>query len=130
VSDLPDEELVARYISGERKSLQARARAQDLDLYDLNPDDPQSSILFADSEILFRTRAGWNIAYMQPANFDEVQAHKASKYAQVIAALNPDAPSDVLLTLLRSPKAYAEWKQLEKSGSVHRDEEGNVTIST
>ena len=128
VSALPDDELISRYVSYERKSLQARARAQDLSLYEQNPDDPGSSILFADSEILFRTRGGWNVAYMQPANFDEQQAHKASKYAQVVAALNPDAPSDRLVEILRSPESYSEWKRLEKSGAVRRDEEGNVSI--
>ncbi len=126
ISDLPDEELISRYMAGERVTLQNRSRAQDLGLYELNPDDPSSSILFADSEILFRTRSGWTIAYPQPANFDEDELRKACWYAQVVAAMHRNDPAAEVVSVLRNPLSYRVWKRLEKEGRVVRDENGAV----
>jgi hypothetical protein len=128
LSDLPEEELMDRAASGLHKVLQERARAQDLGLFELNPDRPEDSILWADCEILFRTRAGWCLGYVQPANFDHVELEKASKYAQVVAHLYPQASSRELLALLREGTSYTDWKRLERSGGVVRDEEGNVSV--
>jgi hypothetical protein len=126
IENLPDEELLARYVQGERRSLQSRARAQDLDLYELNPDDPSSSILFADSEILFRTRSGWNLGYIQPAGLDEVELAKVGRYAQVVAFLNRQAPAEEVVAVLRKPSSYAEWKRIEKQKRIVRDEDGAI----
>lgn len=126
ITDLPDEELLHRYVMGERRSLQSRARAQDLSLYDLNPDDPSSSILFADSEILFRTRAGWFVGYIQPAGFDEQETMKAERYAQVVAFLHQQSSAEEIVSVLRQPSSYSEWKTLEKQNRIVRDEDGAI----
>jgi hypothetical protein len=127
LADLPAEELRERYVRAERKHLQETARASDLGLYELNPDEPERSILFADSEILFKAHGRWNLGYVQPANFNEHALLKASKYAQVVAALHPEAASEDLLSMLRDPKSYGEWLELERKGLVRRDEDGQVT---
>lgn len=126
IESLPDDELVARYLAGERRVLQRRARAQDLNLFEVNPDDPSSSILWADAEILFRTIAGWALGYVQPANFDEVELHKAAKYAQVVAAMHRSEPADDVVAVLRNPLSYTTWKKLEKAGRVIRNEDGEI----
>jgi hypothetical protein len=108
IENLPDEELLSRYVYGERKSLQARARAQDLKLYEQNPDDPSSSILFADAEILFKTRSGWTLGYMQPAGFDEAELAKVSRYAQLVAAMHPHESAEDVVAVLQSPLSYNE----------------------
>ena len=126
ITDLPDEELLHHYVMGERRSLQARARAQDLNLYELNPDDPSSSILFADSEILFRTRAGWTLGYIQSAGFDEQELMKVGRYAQVAAALYPRAAAEEIVSVLQMPSSYSEWKKLEKQNRIVRDESGAI----
>jgi hypothetical protein len=129
VSDLPEEELLSRYVSNSRRVLQRQARAGDLGLFELNPDDPEKSILFADSEVLAKMRGRWELMYVQPANFDEAELTKASKYAQVVAALYPDLDSESLLAIIRQPSSHTDWQKLEKSGSVLRDSDGNVTIA-
>lgn len=126
ISDLPEDELISRYVDGQRISLQNRARAQDLGLYELNPDDPSSSILFADSEILFRTRSGWNVGYPQPAHFDENELRKACRFAQVVAAMHRNDPAAEVVAVLQNPLSYRVWKKLEKEGRVVRDEDGAI----
>jgi hypothetical protein len=128
ISDLPDAELERLYVLSLRKTLQRCARAQDLSLYELNPDDPAGSVLFADTEILFRTRSGWTLGYVQPSNFDEHEIMKASKYAQVVAAMHKDVPSSELVAVLQNPLTYRVWKKLEQAGRVVRDADGNVTV--
>ena len=129
LAELPEEELLERYLYGERKSLQSRARAQDLDLYEQNPDDPEGSILFADAEVLAKIRGVWELMPYQPSHFDAREREMSMKYAQVVAALFPKADSDFIVAKLRDPSSYADWKKLEKSGAVVRDYEGNVTIA-
>ena len=126
ITDLPDEELLHHYVMGERRSLQARARAQDLDLYELNPDDPSSSILFADSEILFRTRAGWILGYIQPAGFNVNELAKVSRYAQVVAFLHRQSSAEEIVSVLQQPSSYSEWKKLEKQNRIVRDDDGSI----
>lgn len=126
ISELPGAELLARYVQGERKTLQHRARAQDLKLYEQNPDDPSSSILFADAEILFRTRSGWNLAYPQPANFDEIELRKACKFAQVVAAMHQHDTSDEVVAVLRNPLSYRLWKKMEQAEQIVRDDDGAI----
>lgn len=126
IEDLPDDELLERYLSAVRRDLQRRARAQDLNLFEVNPDDPSGSILWADTEILFRTAAGWNLGYVQPAYFDDVELHKAAMYAQVVAALHRRDSADDVVSVLRSPLTYTVWKKLEKAGRVIRNEDGEV----
>lgn len=126
ITELPDEELHSRYVMGERRSLQSRARAQDLSLYELNPDDPSSSILFADSEILFRTRAGWTLGYVQPAGFSETELAKVGRYAQVVAFLHQNDPAEDVVATLRDPSSYSEWKSIERGNRIVRDEDGAI----
>lgn len=129
VSSLPEEELLARYFRQARKILQHNARARDLDLYELNPDDPESSILFADTEILAKMGGRWTLMYVQSANFDEHELLRARMYAQVVAHLYPTESSQSLLKTIGQPSSYDDWEKLERTGRVHRDLEGNLTIA-
>lgn len=126
IESLPDDELLNRYLYDLRKTLQHRARAQDLNLFEVNPDDPSASILWADAEILFRTRDGWSLGYVQPGNFDETELHKAAKFAQVVAAMHRNDSADEVVTVLRSPLSYSVWKKLEKTGRIVRNQNGEV----
>lgn len=128
VTQLPDNEIVGGYVSALRETLQQRARAQDLSLYEQNPDDPDGSILFADAEILFRTQSGWTLDYVQPGNFDTDELTKASKFAQVVAAMHPRESAEDIVAVLHSPLSYSVWKKLEKEKRILRDDEGNVTV--
>jgi len=129
ISVLPEAELVERYLSGARRELQRRAKASDLDLFELNPDDPERSILWAGEEVLSHPRGRWELEYVQPSHFDFDELLRARKFAQVVAALNPLASSHVLLSLLRDPGTYREWEELERSGSVERDESGDLVFN-
>ncbi len=126
IESLPDEELLSRYLAGERKSLQKRARAQDLGLYETNPDDPSSSILFADAEILFRTRAGWQLGYVQPANFEEHELWKVSRYAQLVAFVHRQDSAEEVVGVLRNPLSYRTWEKLEKAKRIVRGDDGQI----
>jgi hypothetical protein len=64
---------------------------------------------------------------MQPSGFDTRELHKASMYAQVVAALYPQESSEFIVAKLRETSSYRDWKKLEKSGAVIRGEEG-ITI--
>lgn len=128
LSELPDAELLDRYLRAERRSLQSRARAQDLGLFELNPDDPESSILWADDEVLSRMRSGWELMYVQPSHHDEHELLLARMYAQVVAALHPHSTSRELVTELRDLTNYAAWKKLERSGIVVRNEAGDLSF--
>jgi len=120
LTTLPHEELVRRYHRYARQKLQAGAKGSDLHLFEQNPDDPENEILFADEVILFTTRLGWCIGYIQPANFNEKEVLEARKYAQVVAILNPKAPASDLVRLLNSTSTYKDWLALERSGAVDR----------
>lgn len=128
LSKLPVEELQDRALSSLGKSLQKRARAQDLSLYEQNPAAPEASILFAGVEILFKTRTGWTLAYIQPSHFNEVELLKARKYAQVVAHLYANESAEFVVKKLREASSYSDWKKLEKSGAVVRGDEGIVEI--
>jgi len=129
ISSLPEAELIDRYLSGTRRELQRRAKASDLDLFELNPDDTERSILWADEEVLSHPRGRWELEYVQPSHFDVDELLRARKFAQVVATLNPEASSRELLSLLRDPGTYREWEELERSGSVERDESGDLVFN-
>jgi hypothetical protein len=130
LESLPDDELLSRYLHDVQRTMQRRARAQDLKLFEVNPDDPSASILWADAEILFRTASGWVLGYVQPANFDQVELNKAAMYAQVVAAMHRRDSADDVVAVLRSPLTYTTWKKLEQQGRVIRNEDGEVVDVT
>jgi hypothetical protein len=129
ISDLPEAELVDRYLFGVRRELQRRAKASDLDLFELNPEDTERSILWADEEVLSHPRGRWELEYVQPSHFDLEELLRARKFAQVVAALYPEASSRELLALLRDPDTYREWEDLEMTGKIARDESGEITFN-
>lgn len=128
VADLPDDDLREMYRLALRKKLERKATADNLDLYELNPDDPENSILFADAEALFRLNSRWEPTYIQPSYFDVDELLKALQYTQVLAALMPTSTSHELLAEIRDPSNYKDWSRLEEEGAVVRDEEGNLTF--
>jgi hypothetical protein len=128
VSDLPDDELMEMYVLALRKKLERKATADNLDLYELNPDDPENSILFADSEALFRMNSRWEPTYIQPSYYDVDELLKALQYTQVLAAIMPEATSHELLAEIRDRSNYVDWSRLETEGAIVRDDQGNLSF--
>jgi hypothetical protein len=67
---------------------------------------------------------------VQPASFNEHELLRASKYAQVVAFLNPEASADDVVRTLRNRENFDEWQDLEKRGAVVRHIDEIVDVRT